>query len=67
LIAGEKSYTLAEIGPDFVTLKEPQDLAPGPATVVMRVDGRERRWSVNLSVGAVPFDLVVETVDMSPN
>jgi hypothetical protein len=58
-------YSLSEIDPDFVTLREPADLPPGNADVVMRVDGSEQRWPVELPHGAaaVPFDLTVATID----
>jgi hypothetical protein len=58
-------YPLAQIGPDFVVLREPTDLPPGNAEVVMRVEGSEQRWRVTLPNGAtaVPFDLTVATID----
>jgi hypothetical protein len=59
-----KSYALAQIGPNFVTLREPADLPSGDAEVVMLIDGREQdRWAVTLQHGAVPFELDVSTAD----
>jgi hypothetical protein len=43
--------SLHAIGPDRITLREAYEAPPGPATVVMRVDGREDRWSVLLPEG----------------
>jgi hypothetical protein len=63
LLAGNQSLKLAQIGPSFVTLREPAELPPGDAEILMKVDGRERRWSVSLTHGSVPFDLNIETVD----
>lgn len=40
---------LAQTGPDFVIPAAPAELDPGPATVVMAIDGREHRRSVTLS------------------
>jgi hypothetical protein len=42
---------LHAIGPDLITLREGYEAPPGPATVIMRVDGREDRWSVLLPDG----------------
>jgi hypothetical protein len=64
LIVEGRSYSLAQIGPDFVTLREPAELPPAEAEVVMIIDGREQnRWAVTLEHGAVPFELDVATAD----
>jgi hypothetical protein len=64
LLLDGKSYSLAQIGPDFVRLREPIELTPCEAEVVMKIDGVERRrWNVFLKYGAVPFDLNVATAD----
>ena len=52
LIAHGKSYPLAQIGPDFVIFKTSVNIAPCDATIIMHVDGEERRWSVSLPDGA---------------
>jgi hypothetical protein len=49
-LAGE-TISLHAIGPDRITLREAYVAPPGPATVVMRVDGEECRWSVLLVDG----------------
>lgn len=46
-LVGE-TISLHAIGPDRITLREAYEVPTGPATVVMRVDGDERRWSVLL-------------------
>ncbi|HUE17216.1 MAG TPA: hypothetical protein VMR25_23900 [Planctomycetaceae bacterium] len=64
LLIDGQAYGLAEIGPDFVTLREPVELPAGQAQVIMIVDGIERRrWTVFLEYGAVPFELDVATAD----
>ncbi len=64
LVFGNKSHRLSQIGPDFVILREPAELPPTDAEVVMLIDGREQsRWPVTLVDGAVPFDLEVATID----
>jgi len=63
LLTGNQTHSLAQIGPDFIILREPIDLPPGDAEVVMRINGKETRWPVTLLHGAVPFDRRVETAD----
>jgi hypothetical protein len=60
LMAAGQSHRLAEIGPGYVTFREAPNLKAGSAEVVMRVDGQESRWSVNLQddVVAQPFDML---------
>lgn len=53
LIVGDRSFPLAKIGPSHVVLREPTELAPGAAEVVMTVDGREHRWAVYLTGDAI--------------
>jgi len=56
LLTNGQSHKLAQIGPDFVRLREPAEIPPGRAEILMVVDGVEHRWSVKLEIGAVPFD-----------
>jgi hypothetical protein len=63
LIVAGREYALAQIGPDFVMLREPANLPSGDAEVVMMIDGRERRWAVTLEHGANGAELEVATVD----
>ena len=42
---------LAQIGPDSVILRTTAEIHPCEAEVVMRVDGRQRRWPVYLPDG----------------
>jgi len=64
LIVERNSYALAQIGPNFVTLREPLELPSGDAEIVMLIDGHEQhRWPVTLEHGAVPFELDVATAD----
>ena len=46
LMARRQEYPLAQAASDFVILKTPAAVPAGPATIVMVVDGRERRWEV---------------------
>ena len=61
LVAQGKSYPLAQIGPDFVIFKTPVELAPCDATIIMHVDGEERRWAVALPDGATRDSDLVKT------
>jgi hypothetical protein len=64
LVIEGRSYALAQIGPDFVTLREPVDLPSDEAEVVMMIDGREQdRWAVTLEHRAVLSELDVATAD----
>jgi hypothetical protein len=56
-----RSFDLAEISPREITLREPVDLPPCDAEIVMTVDGEPRHWKVRLVNGAVPFDRVMAT------
>lgn len=61
LLAGGLAFPLAKVGPERVVLQRGGvSLAPGVGEVIMLVDGREKRWSVVLSNGIVPFDRNVE-------
>jgi hypothetical protein len=42
---------VVQMGPDFLLVEEPFDHPPVDASVVLQVDGSERRWSVLLPEG----------------
>jgi hypothetical protein len=46
-------YTLAvaQLGPDFLVLKNPLDHPPAEAEITMSIDGHESRWKVHLVDG----------------
>ena len=46
-----RTLPLAAIGPDRITLRESYDAPASDATIIMRVDGDERRWNVFLVDG----------------
>ena len=66
LIAHGESYLLAQVAPDFVVLKSPSQLPPGPATIVMVVDGEERRWDVVLTGTEGPAEIVSARAACNP-
>jgi hypothetical protein len=39
------------MGPDFLFVESGEDHPPGEATIVLKVDGSERRWQVRLPEG----------------
>ena len=45
------SIPVAQLGPDFLLLDTPADHAPGPASILLRVDQSENRWDVRLPNG----------------
>jgi hypothetical protein len=42
---------VAQLGPDFLVLRNPADYPPGDAEIAMSIDGQESRWLVNLVDG----------------
>lgn len=68
LVVGDRSWELASIGPDYITLRgEGIELDQCHAEIVLCVDGKERRWDVVLKSGAVPFERTIpitESVDI---
>jgi len=51
LVADGVELEIAQLGPDFLILAAPTDLAASAAEIVMRVDASERRWTVTLPEG----------------
>ncbi len=43
--------SIGQLGPDFLILDHPVDLAPGDAEIAMSIDGRKQRWPVRLPDG----------------
>ena len=56
LIVGEDRYSVANLGPGCVVLREGQQIEAGKGWIELTIDGELRRWEVNLPDGAVPFD-----------
>ena len=65
VVAGEE-YSLSEIGPDGITLRQPTSLPPCEADVVMNVDDHEKVWRVWLPDGISPEDTFVRTEPLVP-
>jgi hypothetical protein len=53
LIVNGHSLSITHMGPDFLIVQSPLEYPPGEATIVLRVDQSERRWTVRLP-SAVP-------------
>lgn len=47
-------FSVAELGPDFVVLRNPVAHPPAEAELTLSIDGYERRWRVELIDGIVP-------------
>lgn len=45
------SFRIRQLGPDFLILADPADHPPGQAEITMSIDGRVRRWQVQLPDG----------------
>jgi hypothetical protein len=57
LVSDTIDLPIAQLGPDFLILENPADLAPRSAEIVLRGDSTERRWPVNLPDGIDPATL----------
>lgn len=44
-------FVIGQLGPNFVILDDPIDHPPAEGEITLRIDGRERRWSVQLPSG----------------
>ena len=42
---------IGQLGPDFIILRNAPEHRPAEAEIVMSIDGKERRWMVNLPEG----------------
>jgi hypothetical protein len=51
LIVNGASIRITQMGPDFLFIDSASDHPPGEATIVLQVDGSERRWNVHLQNG----------------
>lgn len=47
-------FSVAELGPDFVILRNPVAHPPAEAELSLSIDGHEERWRVDLIDGIVP-------------
>lgn len=54
LIVNGASLSITHMGPDFLIIESPGEHPPGEATIVLRVDQNERRWTVRLPDGLHP-------------
>lgn len=51
LIVNGASIRITQMGPDFLFVESATDHPLGEATIVLQVDGSERRWNVHLPKG----------------
>ena len=45
------TFSIAQLGPDFIILDDPVDHPPGEAEITFAIDGSVRRWHVVLPLG----------------
>jgi hypothetical protein len=45
------NFTIGQLGPDFIILKEPIDHPPAEAHLFLSIDGRARQWTIQLPDG----------------
>ena len=46
-----RTFSIGQLGPDFLILDDPSDHPPAEGEVMVSIDGRERRWTVWLPEG----------------
>ncbi len=51
LLVNGCSFPIAQLGPDFLILREPAECAPTTAEITLNIDGDEERWRVALPQG----------------
>ena len=51
LLVNGSMLPIAQLGPNFLILRQTAAQPPTEATIVMRVDANERRWAVRLPEG----------------
>jgi hypothetical protein len=56
LVVGHQTLSAAKAGRDHIVLREPAELDPCDAIIVVRVDGSISQTPVRLPFGAMPFD-----------
>lgn len=44
-------FSVAQLGPDFLVLRDALDRPPGPAELAMSIDGDFKQWAVDLVEG----------------
>ncbi|MEX0703901.1 MAG: hypothetical protein WD069_17510 [Planctomycetales bacterium] len=48
LIVNGRSYPVAQVAPKFLILETATAIPPGPATLIIRVDGEEERRTIEI-------------------
>ena len=51
LIVHGETISITHMGPDFLLIESPNYHPPANATIILKVDQHERRWSVHLPNG----------------
>ena len=46
-----RSFSIGQLGPDFIILRDPADHPPAIGQITFSIDGRVRRWPVQLPDG----------------
>jgi hypothetical protein len=51
LCVNGRVFLIGQLGPDFIILDDPVDHPPAEGEIAVSIDGRERRWPVQLPDG----------------
>ena len=65
LLLNNLSLPVTQMGPDFVLVDASLNHGPALATMVMQIDGNERRWNVRLPNGISAGNMRVRIATVS--
>jgi hypothetical protein len=57
-------FSIGQLGPDFVMLKDPADHPPAAAEITVTIDGRVRCWTVQLVDGIIARERRTRIADL---
>jgi hypothetical protein len=60
LFFNRSSVPIAQMGPDFIILEATAESQPCDAVLELNIDGRQRRWEINLPQGISTSSRTVE-------
>lgn len=56
-------FDVGQLGPDFVILRDPVDHPPAAGEMMVSIDGRVKRWPVQLPEGVSPAKVRTRIAD----
>jgi len=56
VVVNGRSIPIAQMGPDFLIIRERVEFPPSEGEITLRVDGHEEHWAVKLPEGIRPSE-----------